>query len=1524
MNVEFGKCPFEKTSYRQLQHDEPITDEEFSLFSETGDEDEDVQFGRLYYGTHGSDVRHLPFIMASHAASMDAVISKIIQDWKLPKPKIVLFVIAGSTDSVSESIKKLGILLTKGLINALKTTEMWLCTDGFYRGFGRDLGLAFLNERSRRKVLMSSSHKVNIYNFPETALIGICRQDFLNFSEKLGVKEPSSEEGVREKIQKRDINRNFEYFLLVKDTSEKKKGLKQFLLNFTNCLVDQAKIKDKISNDLLSGESKKSFASPVMSILFRGDVTQIDLVLGYLKNEVPVVVMEGSGGLSDLLAFAYHQVMRRPEGVNIAEYTETVLKPQISEKISQLYPDLSNFRMSEKTLCQKVFDCIRFSRQGDMEFLSILTLYDLEKQTHFPAHLLEALFKARISKRMAESQNMKRDLFLAMDWNCPNEALTQVFARDPSDKFQVDAETFFRALVKPQREEFVGIFLRKGFIVHKFLDSLTLLQLFQDSLKKEFFKTVIWENLLGFGARVEITRYFVDFRLTLLLEELTSIPSLINTYELDWNYRGLYDNRSPAEAERKSLLVLVLWSILSYRVELVKVIWRYSEHPIHIAIICSVILHKLQKYVSDLNLKNEMQKQTKEFSLIATSLMTKCYDNNPHRALDLLCEKDRVWSYKPLIAIAAFAKNRVFIAHPCCQKYLDDIFMGKIKVSDLPYGDFTIPLWLKIIFSNFLIFPIFLWIRFETRDDDTVPVKASEIGQRNSDRFLNKAASSKSLSYRSVRNVSVEKEKNLNFLKKIFYLYTAPISKFWVSQVFYLIYLFIFSLAVIWPACGSLYLDFITCVWTGFIIIDYIIHIYLLGQKYPSMTLMYKYTEVIIMTVFLFCYIVSRIAWYRSFMSPYSAKVMLCLALLYFYYRLIFISFPISSDLGPLLYKIKRMTLVDFSSYMRVTMLVVISNGIVIHSTIYPDYPLGWELVRRAFFDAIISFFLTPADHFGEPDRTCIRLIRHPNGHSFVGLPENVCKVGRYYRPDCPNPGVWPHIFGLQYLLLLRLILITLLYAVFNNTHAKLVEEGMNIWKYQRYQLVVDFSNRLTFPAPLSPINYCLLLYNFIYGCIFKRKNSNSDKPKLTETDYTYWKNLASDYSGENFEEKEKIKDGIEWRMSKVLELRKALNDQRRNMRQLHANLNELQIHIQRDHEYLEDRALQVSVSEYLQIKNVPQIFSRISPYPHTNILRFPVSDKHVPWKYVWNDYDPIAYNKPSKDFSPQYRQCVDVDIQLLRELEGEDFQFPTFKWNTSTLSPGGVFVDRKSWIKGKNETPFTYELDEEGLPRNPLGRTGLRGRGCLPQWGPNHFIYAVITRWQAVESVSYHDYLEVVLLINDQDISIPGGFVTTENAYSVISALFQCDTVWWTEEDMIAFFLSLAQVPGTSHSEDESLQAKQSSSRSRSAEVSRKPASEKESISKSTEEIDSTEGPFIFQRMKKGYMDEAINTDQSWCEAEVWHFHYNVSCLVEEKFKANMLWLQLDEIALQKIAIGQASFLHSVAKKMKAVLEVM
>lgn len=61
------------------------------------------------------------------------------------------------------------------------------------------------------------------------------------------------------------------------------------------------------------------------------------------------------------------------------------------------------------------------------------------------------------------------------------------------------------------------------------------------------------------------------------------------------------------------------------------------------------------------------------------------------------------------------------------------------------------------------------------------------------------------------------------------------------------------------------------------------------------------------------------------------------------------------------------------------------------------------------------------------------------------------------------------------------------------------------------------------------------------------------------------------------------------------------------------------------------------------------------------------------------------------------------------------------------------MILDRTTWVTTPGDkTPLIYRLDTQLLiPLNPLGRTGVRGRGSLIRWGPNKTIMAIITRWK-------------------------------------------------------------------------------------------------------------------------------------------------------------------------------------------------
>lgn len=66
----------------------------------------------------------------------------------------------------------------------------------------------------------------------------------------------------------------------------------------------------------------------------------------------------------------------------------------------------------------------------------------------------------------------------------------------------------------------------------------------------------------------------------------------------------------------------------------------------------------------------------------------------------------------------------------------------------------------------------------------------------------------------------------------------------------------------------------------------------------------------------------------------------------------------------------------------------------------------------------------------------------------------------------------------------------TLLSALFAATALKISPEADDIWKYQRYNLVVDFDNRLPVCAPFSIFYYFYRIVKWIYDliCRYRRR----------------------------------------------------------------------------------------------------------------------------------------------------------------------------------------------------------------------------------------------------------------------------------------------------------------------------------------------------------------------------------------------------------------------------------------------------
>ncbi|XP_060522797.1 ADP-ribose pyrophosphatase, mitochondrial isoform X2 [Cylas formicarius] len=120
-----------------------------------------------------------------------------------------------------------------------------------------------------------------------------------------------------------------------------------------------------------------------------------------------------------------------------------------------------------------------------------------------------------------------------------------------------------------------------------------------------------------------------------------------------------------------------------------------------------------------------------------------------------------------------------------------------------------------------------------------------------------------------------------------------------------------------------------------------------------------------------------------------------------------------------------------------------------------------------------------------------------------------------------------------------------------------------------------------------------------------------------------------------------------------------------------------------------------------------------------TSALRIPKSMVHkkcrdVPWAAVFENYNP-----------PEYESSVLSN----KDWADPPLSDPSFKPKWNELDGK---VNRKSY-EGE------YSISD-GRPMNPAGRTGVKGRGVLGKWGPNHAADPIVTRWKRVDGARVLD----------------------------------------------------------------------------------------------------------------------------------------------------------------------------------------
>lgn len=138
---------------------------------------------------------------------------------------------------------------------------------------------------------------------------------------------------------------------------------------------------------------------------------------------------------------------------------------------------------------------------------------------------------------------------------------------------------------------------------------------------------------------------------------------------------------------------------------------------------------------------------------------------------------------------------------------------------------------------------------------------------------------------------------------------------------------------------------------------------------------------------------------------------------------------------------------------------------------------------------------------------------------------------------------------------------------------------------------------------------------------------------------------------------------------------------------------------------------------------NLSSIFqaSREDPYPPVKERdgslakvqagpRVAVEDALVPWSVPWE----------GPPYTPEDYTSTKVRKVSGKGADPEDFREITrAQW------------EERMFYRGERRRMILPSFDADGRPLNPIGRTGLRGRGNLFRWGPNYAADIVVTRWK-------------------------------------------------------------------------------------------------------------------------------------------------------------------------------------------------
>ncbi|CAM2727627.1 unnamed protein product [Rotaria socialis] len=637
-----------------------------------------------------------------------SILAQLMYDvWKTKKPKLIMCIIGGAKYfKLSERLEREFI---KGIIQASLRADGWIVTTGFKTGVVQLVGEAIHDH----KVTNPRSHIVAI----GCSKWGAAKNRASLIRKKTST-NPTQDATLREsKILRgqRDLEPNHTHFLLLDDGTYYGYDIGDYRTRF-----------------VIEVSHYKREDVPVVTVVVEGGPNTLFTIYQDLSNNIPIVLIDGSGRVPNLLANFLNRtesmINRRGKddsGVNWKEVIDIKqaddvekLKTKFLVYADEIYDglkDISKGSKISKEEMDNLFKSFLYCLQPAIR--SKIRIFSLDSGQNLNDTIFEAIVEAKQHRSLETNKAVDRKqlLRLALAWNAIQVAKDHIIKDDLNDiSSQVKEQLFFEALIL-DRPQFVNIFIKLNFdLAQMFYENkinqpwqlkwLQLKRLYEKDAKKSKERLYLLDKccdkkpiISGGDLDLVLKKLIGDYVESIYTDTSTGfwrrlriccqcqIGRVSDGREI--LYTDYNDNDSevpdPTEAQNEAREFayrdLFLWAILTNRIEMAKVIISHMQTRICSALIASKILKSYVSFAVDNESKEVLRSQAEQFEQYAIESLKCCYNYDEETACEIVVRRIYLFGGVSCLQVAVDADDKSFVGQPCCDQLLNNIWYDKME-----------------------------------------------------------------------------------------------------------------------------------------------------------------------------------------------------------------------------------------------------------------------------------------------------------------------------------------------------------------------------------------------------------------------------------------------------------------------------------------------------------------------------------------------------------------------------------------------------------------------------------------------------------------------------------------------------------------------------------------------------------------------------------------------------------------------------------------------------------------------------